>query len=145
MGSGLRVRLPQLTDLETIVLDSGNVAIERPRGGAFEHLAIEREKRAMARARELVAGSLKMVSATEVRALGAEGDNLVIGLFDDPCGFFLGDEFPPIEAAVLEVHFDGGAWSQLADIAGIDPPGLFAGARRYEEIQKSRDRQRKPD
>src|SRR5438067_5106051 len=135
MGLGLWLRLPQLANLQAAVLDFRYIAIERPHRRAVKHFAVEREKRTVAGTHELVAGGFPVVGAAQMRALRAEGHDLVIRLFDHPRGFLFRNEFPPIEAAFLEIHLDGRSGSQLADVAGIDPARLLARARGHKKIQ----------
>ena len=122
----------QRAQLQAVVLDLRCVAVERPRRGAGEHLTVEREERCMAGAGELFHAFVPVIGAAEMRALGAERDDLVVRLLHHPGGLFFRDHAPAIDAALLKAHFDRSAGRELADVARVDPAGCFAGSGRHQ-------------
>ena len=75
-GQAFEVDVPQFADLQAVVFDLCHIAVERPRRGTREHLAVDRKFGAVAGAHELACFHFPMVGAGEVRALRPECDNL---------------------------------------------------------------------
>src|SRR4051812_37872302 len=90
----------------------------------------------MARAEELVLAVLPVIRAAEVGALGAEGDDGIVGLLDHPGGALLAEHFPAIDAVAPEGHLDRGVGDELGDVAGLHPFVFVAGFGWEEEVNE---------
>ena len=88
---------------------------------AGDHLAIDREEGVMAGAQEFVLAVFPVVGAAEMGALGAEGDDAVVGVFDDPGRALLAEDLPAVDAIPAEHHLDRRVHGQLRDVADIGP------------------------
>src|SRR6266550_3860545 len=118
----------QGTYLKLVTRDPDLVPVERPGRRSTEHASIDRKRGSVARTHEVLAAVVPMVGASEMGALGREGDRLIVRGLQDPRRSFLAADLPAIHLVDPERDLLRSALGKLCHVRRINPLIALFGA-----------------